>query len=43
MQNNQTKTNQKHLNNDWIFVPRLLSGFAGVGIGVAIGNFLGWF
>ena len=42
MQNNQTLTNQKHSSNDWSFMPRLLSGFAGVGIGIVIGNFLGW-
>ena len=42
MQIIQTKTNQKNLHNDWYFLPSLLCGFAGVGIGIVIGNFLGW-
>ena len=28
---------------DWSFVPQTLSGFAGVGIGLIIANYLGWF
>lgn len=27
---------------DWSFFPLVLSAFAGVGIGVAIGTYLGW-
>ncbi|MDJ0635925.1 MAG: hypothetical protein QNJ34_22250 [Xenococcaceae cyanobacterium MO_188.B29] len=42
MQNNQLKTNKKQFQNDWYFIPTLLSGFAGITIGVAIGNALGW-
>ena len=37
MQSNQTK-----IDNDLNFLPTLFSGFAGVVIGIVIGNFLGW-
>ncbi len=42
MQNNQTTTNQNYLQNDWSFLPMFFSGFAGIAIGIAIGNALGW-
>lgn len=28
--------------NEWFFVSYLLNGFAGICIGVAIANYLGW-
>ncbi|WP_019507597.1 hypothetical protein [Pleurocapsa sp. PCC 7319] len=31
-----------HIRNDWHFLPTAFSGLAGVGIGLIIGNFLGW-
>lgn len=30
------------LHQNWSFLPLILSAFAGVGIGVVIGNYLGW-
>ena len=42
MQSNQTKLDRNYIQNDWDFLPTLFSGFAGVAIGIIIGNFLGW-
>ena len=30
------------IRNEWHFLPTAFSGLAGVGIGIIIGNFLGW-
>lgn len=42
MQNNQTAVNNNHSRNDWDFIPNVLMSSAGIAIGIAIGNFLGW-
>ena len=42
MQNNQTAVKQNHARNDWDFIPTVLVSSAGIAIGMAIGNFLGW-
>ncbi|MCC0175587.1 hypothetical protein I4641_01150 [Waterburya agarophytonicola K14] len=31
-----------HHHNNWSFLPTAFSALAGVGIGMAIGNYLGW-
>ena len=31
-----------HIQDNWSFLPTALSALAGVGIGIAIGNYLGW-
>ncbi|MEM8830094.1 MAG: hypothetical protein AAGE96_12155 [Cyanobacteria bacterium P01_G01_bin.19] len=31
-----------HSQNNWSFLPTAFSALAGVGIGIAIGNYLGW-
>lgn len=31
-----------HNHNNWSFLPTLLIALAGVGIGIVIGNYLGW-
>jgi hypothetical protein len=31
-----------HNHNNWLFLPTAFSALAGVGIGIAIGNYLGW-
>ncbi len=34
---------RSHNYNNWSFLPTAFSALAGVGIGIAIGNYLGWF
>ena len=36
------QTSYNHAGNNWSFMPTLLNGLAGVGIGMVIGNYLGW-
>ena len=31
-----------HVRDDWSFLPTAFSALAGVGIGIMIGNYLGW-
>ena len=31
-----------HRGNDWSFLPTVFSAAIGIGIGMAIGNYLGW-
>jgi hypothetical protein len=38
--NKASKAISKH--HDWSFVPRTISGFTGVGIGLIIANYFGW-
>lgn len=33
---------RSHVRNDWSFLPTVFSALAGVGIGMLIGNYLGW-
>lgn len=33
---------RSHTRNDWSFLPTAFSALAGVGIGILIGNYLGW-
>lgn len=41
---NKLKTvSRPQTHNDWSFLPTAFSALAGVGIGIAIGNYLGWF
>ena len=40
-----TKTqtvSRSNTRNDWSFLPTVFSALAGVGIGIAIANYLGW-
>lgn len=38
----QVKVSRTHNYNNWSFLPTAFSALAGVGIGIAIGNYLGW-
>ena len=38
----KAKTVSRHNYNNWSFLPTAFSALAGVGIGLAIGNYLGW-
>ncbi len=35
-------SSRSHVRNDWSFLPTAFSALAGVGIGILIGNYLGW-
>ena len=36
------KSVSRHSRNNWSFLPTAFSALAGVGIGLAIGTYLGW-
>ncbi|MGD1922508.1 MAG: hypothetical protein ACFCAD_28605 [Pleurocapsa sp.] len=38
----KSKPSRSHNHSDWSFLPTAFSALAGVGIGIAIGNYLGW-
>jgi hypothetical protein len=38
---NQT-VSHSYTQNDWLFLPTAFSALAGVGLGLLIGNYLGW-
>jgi len=40
--NNIKTVSRPHSHNNWSFLPTAFSALAGVGIGIAIGNYLGW-
>ena len=40
--NSNKKVSPKFSHNDWSFLPPGFSALAGVGIGLMIGNYLGW-